>query len=159
MARPQYPLQALRQLRDERADAQAARLARQIARAEAAQAKVAEAERARREHDLRARATLAAERQRLASGRAAGADWLRLTEFEVALRAQAALFERAELALRETLQMERDAERRERAELSRLAAEATLVQAHEAEFHEQHAALTLKAEEEAALEQWNARRP
>ncbi len=158
MPRQGYPLEALRKLRDERAELQARALAAQVARAEAAQAQVVEAERARREHDARARAELAAERERVGLGVASGADLRRITEFEAAMRAQASLLERAELQLREKLEVERAAERRERAELARVEAEAKLVQTHEAKFRAHQAELTLKAEEEAALEQWNARR-
>ena len=158
MARPHYPLEALRKLRSERAEAQALRLAQQIGRAEAAQTRLHEAERARREHEARTRSTLESERQRVLGSGASGADLLRIAEFETASRTQAQLLGRAEQALREQLQAEREAERRERAELSRLEAEAKLVHSHATQFHEHQAELTLKAEEETALEQWNARR-
>src|SRR5690349_3336570 len=134
MARPQYPLETLRKLRDERADAQATRLAAQIARADAAQARLSDAERARREHEARTRAVLTTERERLGSGAASGADLQRLTEFEQAMRAQERGLEQLERELRDKLSAEREAERRERSELSRLEAEAKLVQGHEARF-------------------------
>jgi hypothetical protein len=40
MARPEYPLEALRKLRDERAEAQVQSLAAQLARGQAAEARV-----------------------------------------------------------------------------------------------------------------------
>jgi hypothetical protein len=45
-----------------------------------------------------------------------------------------------------------------REELSRHDADVKLVENHEAQFHAQRAAAALRVEEEAALEQWNARR-
>ena len=49
-------------------------------------------------------------------------------------------------------------ERRLREELSRREADAQLVRNHENSFHERVADQVERAEEEAALEQWNARR-
>jgi hypothetical protein len=158
MARQPYPLEALRKLRDERAEAQTSTLALQIARSEAAQARVAEAERARRQHETATAAALRSERERLASGGASGADLLRLAEFESGTRAQAAVLARVEAGARKLLASEREAEAQLRAELARLEAEAKVVRNHEASFHDRGAELAQKAEEEAALEQWNARR-
>src|SRR6185369_7875052 len=152
MSRPPYPLEALRKLRDERAEAQALSLAAQIARSNEAEAKLRERERARKEHDTRSGETLRAERERLAEGGAKGADLLRLTEFEAAARAQAAVLEQSEAGARQRLGEERAQEQKLRENLARLEAEAKLVRHHEASFHERHAELQQKAEEEAALE-------
>jgi hypothetical protein len=158
MARHPYPLEALRKLRDEKAEAQASSLARQLARSEAAEARVSDAERARRDLAARAAATVRDEQERLASGGALGADLLRLTEFEAAMRAEQALLERAEHEARRQLASEREAEQRLREELTRLETEAKLVRNHEASFRSREAEVAQKAEEEAALERWNARR-
>jgi hypothetical protein len=157
MARQQYPLEALRKLRDERAEAQAQTLAKQIARSGAAQAALNERERQRREHARRTLEALRAERERLAAGAVSGADLLRSADFEAGARAQAQLLERAETEARETLAKERAEEQRLRDELSRREAEAKLTRNHQATFHQQHEDAALRAEEEAALEQWNAR--
>ncbi|HVY26269.1 MAG TPA: hypothetical protein VHB79_06935 [Polyangiaceae bacterium] len=158
MARPNYPLEALRKLRDERADAQVRALAEQVARCQAAEARVRERERARREHAEHVAESLRVEQARLAAGGVTGADLLRVSDFEAAARLQADLLERAEAEAREVLQRERAAREAQRQKLAELEAEAELVRKHEADFREQHAQAAQKAEEEAALEQWNARR-
>lgn len=158
MARQQYPLEALRKLRDERAEAQAQALAQQVARSSAAQAVLVERERARREHARVTAETLSTERERLARGGVSGADLLRASEFETAARAQAAGLERAESEARQLLAQQRAEEQKLREELGQREAEAKLARNHEANFHEQNASVALQAEEEAALEQWNARR-
>ena len=158
MARPEYPLEALRKLRDERAEAQVQSLAAQVARAEAAEQRLRERERARREQAEQAAETSRQERARLAAGQANGADLLRVNEFEAAVRAQAVLLERAEAEARQVLAQERTEEQKLRQKLAELEAEAEVVRKHEAGFRQQHADAVQKAEEEAALEQWNARR-
>lgn len=157
MARQQYPLEALRKLREERAEAQVRTLARQVARAAAAQTVVNERQRQRRDHAQRTLETLSAERERLAAGSVSGADLSRSAEFEAAARAHAEQFERAEAEARELLAKERAEEHRLRDELSRREAEAKLTRNHEASFHQHNEHAALRGEEEAALEQWNAR--
>jgi hypothetical protein len=157
MARQQYPLEALRKLRDERAEAQAQALARQVARTSAAQVALGERERQRREHARRTLETLEIERDRLAAGCVSGADLLRSADFAAAARAQAELFERAEAGARELLTKERGEESKLRDELSRREAEAQLTRNHEATFHQHNENVALRSEEETALEQWNAR--
>lgn len=158
MARPQYPLEALRKLRDERAEALAQELAQQVARSQSAETKLRQREVARREHAERAAETMRTEQRRLAAGGVSGADLCRVADFEVAVRAQAALLQRAETEARQALAQERAQEQKLRDQQAQREAEAKLVRNHEAGFHEHHAELTQKAEEEAALEQWNARR-
>jgi hypothetical protein len=158
MTRQQYPLEALRKLRDERAEAQAQSLAEQLARSQAAEAKLRGREQARREHAARTAESVGLERRRLAEGGASGVDLLRVADFEAAARVQAALLERAEAEARQALDQERAAEQKLRQELSAREAEAKLVRNHEHSFHERQADLAQKAEEEAALEQWSARR-
>lgn len=158
MARQPYPLETLRKLRDERAEALLQALAEQVARAQSAEAKLAERERVRCEHAARTAEAVRAEQQRLAEGGVSGVDLLRVAEFEVAARAQAQLLERAEAEARQVLASERVTEHKLREEQATLEAEAKLVRNHEASFHERQAELAQKAEEEAALEQWNARR-
>jgi fused signal recognition particle receptor len=157
MARPSYPLEALRKLRDERADALAQELAGQVARSLAAEGKLRQREAARREHAERATDAVRSEQQRLAAGGVSGADLLRVADFEVAVRAQAALLERAEAEARQALAQERAQERKLRDQQAEREAEAKLVRNHEAGFHQLHENLAQKAEEEASLEQWNAR--
>ena len=158
MARPSYPLEALRKLRDERADALARELAAQVARSLAAEGKLRQREAARREHAERAKTEVHREQQRLAASGVNGAELLRFAEFEVAVRAQAALLERAEAEARQVLAVERAQEHKLRAQQAEREAEAKLVRNHEAGFHEHQVNLAHKVEEEAALEQWNARR-
>jgi hypothetical protein len=145
-------------LRDERAEAQAQGLAAQIARSQAADAKLRERQRARREHAERTAESARLERQRLTDGGASGADLLRVTEFDEGARKQAELLERAEGEARQALARERAEEEKLRQQLSEREAEAKLVRNHEAGFHEHQADLAQKSDEEAALEQWNARR-
>jgi colicin import membrane protein len=158
MARPQYPLEALRKLRDERAEAQALGLAQQIARSQRAEAKLVERERARREHAERAIEAVRAEQARLATQGVSGAELLRVADFEVATKAQAELLRRAEAEARQELAQERAEEQKLRQEQILREAEAKLVRNHEVSFHERQAEAVQKAEEEAALEQWNGRR-
>jgi len=158
MARQPYPLQALRQLRDERAEQQAQRLAAQIARSHAAELKLREHEEARRLQLEETAKHLRQERERLVLGLANGRDLLRIADFELAARARAVELERSEAEARQALAQERAEEQKLFAELSAREAEAKLVRNHEASFHERQADLQQKAEEEAALEQWSARR-
>ena len=158
MARSQYPLEALRKVRDDRAEASARELAEQVARSLAAEGALRHREAARREHAERAAEAVRSERERLVTGGVSGAELLRVADFEVATRAQAALLERAEAEARQVLGQERAAEQKLRDQQAQREAEAKLVRNHEASFHERQAALLQKAEEEAALEQWNARR-
>jgi hypothetical protein len=157
MARREYPLEALRKLRDERAEAQAQALAKQLTRVAASETVLRDRERLRREQEAETAETLSAERARLASGAASGADLGRVAEFEKGARARIAVLAQGEAEAREQLAKERAAEHELRAELSRLEAEAKLTRNHEAEFHQRHENAALHAEEEAALEQWNAR--
>ena len=83
---------------------------------------------------------------------------MRIADFEVAMQAQAALLERAEAEARQLLAQERAQEQKLREQQAEREAQAKLVRNHEAGFHERQAELLQKAEEEAALEQWNARR-
>lgn len=158
MAVQRYPLEALRQLRDDRAEAQTQELATQVARSQAAEAKLREREAAKRAHAERTAETRNLERRRLAAGEANGFDLLRVADFETGARAQAAALDRAVAEAREALAKERAEEQKLRADLATLEAEAQLVRNHESRFHEHHAELRDKAEEEAALEQWSARR-
>ena len=158
MPRQPYPLEALRKLRSERAEAQARSLAAQIARSADADARLRERERERREHEVRTAETVHEERQRLGPSQVSGADLLRLVEFEDAARVQAGALARAEASARKLLAEERAREGELREELGRLEAQAALVRDHETSFHDQHAARQQRADEEAALEQWSARR-
>jgi len=157
MASQPYPLKALRQLREERAEVQARELAAQVARSDAAEMKLQGAERARREHAQRAALSLQAEQARLGEAGASGADLSRLGDFETAMRAQAALLERAESEARDALAQERAVEQKLRSALTEREAEAELVRKHEAGFRQRENEAADKAEEEAALEQWTAR--
>lgn len=157
MAGPRYPLETLRKLRDERAEAQTHALAAQLTRSQAAEGKLRQREAARREHAERTAETLRQEQARLTAG-VSGADLLRFAEFEVAARAQATALERAEAEAQQALATERAKEEELRRQLSAREAEAELVRRHEATFQKHHADVRQKAEEEAALEQWSAKR-
>jgi hypothetical protein len=157
MAGPRYPLETLRKLRDDRAEAQTHALAAQIARSQAAAAQLRSREAARREHVERLTETRRAEQTRLAAG-VSGAELLRLADFEVAARVRGEALAQAELEAQKVLEAERAKERNLRQELASREAEAELVRRHEAGFHGHHAELREKAEEEAALEQWSAKR-
>jgi hypothetical protein len=158
MARQPYPLESLRKLREERSEAHAQRLAAQIARSAAAQVKLTAREQARRDHESAAALAVEAERGRLEQGGASGADLSRLSEFERAARAKTEALLESEASARQQLASERAEEQQLRAQLAKLEAEAELVRHHETSFHERHAELQEKADEEAALEQWSARR-
>lgn len=157
MAGPRYPLATLRKLRDSRAEEQTHALAAQIARSQAAETQLRGREAARREHAEQLAETRSCEQARLAAG-VSGADLQRVADFEVAARARGAALERAEAEAREVLDEERAREQQLRQELAAREAEAELVRRHEASFHGRHAELSQKAEEEAALEQWSAKR-
>jgi hypothetical protein len=158
MAGPRYPLEALRKLRDERTDAQVQAVAGQVARCRAAELTLEAALAARRAHGEETGQSLEQERQRLLTGRLSGAELARAAEFEAAARAQAELLERAEARAGQVLLEARAEEHRLREELSRREADAKLVRNHENSFRERLADQVERAEEEATLEQWNARR-
>src|SRR3954462_12823251 len=96
MARSHYPLEALRKLRDERAEAELQELARQVARTVSAEAKLRERELGRREHAARTAQNLSAEQRRLSAGGASGAELQRVADFTAGARVQAARLEHAE---------------------------------------------------------------
>jgi hypothetical protein len=156
MARQPYPLQALRELRERRAEASAEALARQVARSATFAAALGERERARREHAERLALVLEQERHRLAAGPVSGAELRRASDFEQADRAALAVTVAAEAEARAALAREQAEEQRLCAELAQAEAEAKLVRDHEASFHEKQVDAALRAEEEAALERWNA---
>lgn len=158
MERQHYPLEALRQLRDERADAQAQALAGQVARCAEAEAVVLEREQLRREHARATAEMLRLERERIIAGQVLAAELQRGSDFEASARAKARALERSEAEAREMLAQQRAEEQKLREELGRCEAEAKLARNHEANFHEQRASAALRAEEEASLERWNARR-
>lgn len=158
MARPVYPLQALRELRDERAKAERQKLAQQMARTQQALALLEAREQARREHAAGTERELEAERSRLFHAPASGADLARLAEFQAAARARAGLLEQAESEARQRLTQQRAEEQKARAELARREADAKLVHEHQAGFVARVEEAASRAEEEAMLEQWNARR-
>jgi len=158
MARPPYPLEALRKLRDDQADAQARALAEQVARSADAERLVQERAAARRAHAQQTGDSLAEEQARLLTAGASGAELLRAAEFETAMRAQAELLQRAESEAQQALRAARAAEEQLRQELARREADAKLVRNHETSFLERAAERAAHSEEEAALEQWNARR-
>ncbi len=144
-------------MREDQAEAQTHALAAQVACSQAAEAKVRQREAARREHAERTATTLRVERARLATG-VCGFDLLRVADFEQGARAQAAVLERAEGEARRALAEERAKEQQLRQELAAREADAELVRRHETSFHEHHEDLRQKAEEEAAQEQWSAKR-
>jgi hypothetical protein len=98
-----------------------------------------------------------AEQARLIDG-ATGADLARIAEFEVAARARGEALEHAVVAARNVLEGERAKELQLRSELANREAEAELLRRHESSFYGQLADQREKAEEDAALEQWSARR-
>jgi hypothetical protein len=154
----QYPLEALRKLRDEQAKLHARNLAAQLTRCRAAEAVLQAKEQACAEHARQLSRTKAEERERLTRGELSGSDLLRATEFELACHAQAEQLELAVSEARRALAAERERERELRDVLTRSDADAKLVHKHQASFNERHAEQATRAEEEAALEQWNARR-
>jgi hypothetical protein len=158
MARLPYPLEALRKLRDDQAEAQARALADQVARSAGAERLLQQRAAARLAHAQAARDDLAQEQARLLAAGASGAELLRAAEFETAMRAQAQLLERSESDARAALRAERAAEEQLRQELARREADAQLVRNHETSFLERAAEQAARSEEEAALEQWNGRR-
>ena len=157
MARAPYPLEALRKLRDDQTEAQAQALADQVARSAGAARALEQRAAARRAHAQQTRESLDQERARLLGGRVSGAELARASEFETAARAEQELLERAEAEARQALLEARAAEQQLREELARREADAKLVRNHETNFHEHRAEQAERAEEEAALEQWNAR--
>lgn len=158
MVRQHYPLEALRKLRDERADEQARRLAEQVALCQQALTELLAREALVREHERRTAEILRVERERLDLAGATGSELARLVDFGVAASVQAERLRRFELEARQRLANERAAEDKLRRELTALEAEAELVRNHEADFQQRETEVAQKADEEAALEQWNARR-
>jgi hypothetical protein len=158
MARPGYPLNALRELRDERAQAEQQRLAQQVARTQQAIDQLKAREGARLEHAARIAGELDSENDRLWHAPVSGVDLARLAEFRAAASAQAQLLEQAEARARQGLEEQRGEEQKVRAELARVEAEAKLVHEHEASFVARVEAAAARAEEEEMQDQWNARR-
>jgi len=158
MTRQPYPLESLLKLRDDRVQAHAQSLATQLARGQAAETTLRGREQARREHARAVAEIVALERERLARGELSGADLLRSAEFQRGARVQAEILQRTEQEARAALASEREKERLLREQLARSEADAKLVKNHAGDFREKQADQALRSEEEAALEQWNARR-
>ncbi len=158
MTRRQYPLESLRKLRDERAQALTRDLASQMGRCQAGEANLRLCERACRAHASALVEAEALERGRLLRGELSGADLLRSAEFAVAAGIQRRQLDLELVQARSALAHERSREAELRAQVARGEADAKLVRQHEAGFHEREAEQALRSEEEAALEQWSARR-
>jgi hypothetical protein len=157
MPRRPYPLDALRRLRDQRTEEQALSLAQQLARSRSAEQVARERSAACRSHAAGVDACHEHERTELERGLLSGADLLRNVEFSVAAAAQAAQLRAAEAKAHSALEDERKRQAQAQRELARREADAKLVHQHARAFATAEAETAERADEEAALEQWNAR--
>jgi hypothetical protein len=156
--RHRYPFEALRWLRHQRVDDEAAEVSASVARTAQARTVEVHAEGTRLRSEQRIAELSRAELARLDEGAvragdlAQVGDWRKGAESE--LRAQL----QAELRAREALALEVAAEAQARVDLGAASSEAKLIDSHQLDWRAERAAVQERVEEEAALEQWTARR-
>jgi len=158
VSRSKYPLETLRELRQNERDAQALRVSEQARKSAHAESIQRTAERARQAEEQRKTETLAAEQSLLEQGVLTAADLAASDRYRHASNARsevlAARERRAETELRDALQKESAA----RAELARKESEAKLMDRHRKDWQDAAARDQERAQEEAILDQWTLKR-
>jgi hypothetical protein len=156
--RHRYPFEALQWLRRQRVDREAAQLGERVARTARARTDEACAQAARRSTEQHIDELSRVEQARLVEGTvragelAQVGDWRRGADAE--LRAKAEREQRA----REALGTEVAAETVARRALGVASSEAELIDAHRVDWRSEREAARERSEEEAAVEQWTAKR-
>jgi hypothetical protein len=156
--RHRYPFEALQWLRRQRVDREAAEVSERAARTASARVDEARARALRRGAEQRVAELSRAEQARLDEGTvragdlAQGGDWRKGVDAE--LRAKAEREQRASDALLSEVAAEQVARRT----LGVASNEAELIDAHRVEWRAEREAARERSEEEAASEQWTAKR-
>lgn len=156
--RHRYPFEALRWLRRQRVDREAAEVSERTARSVRARSEEARSEIARRSSEQRIADVSRTELERLeASNVRAGelarvGDWRKGAENELAARRA------KETQAREALRTEVAAEAVARRALGVASSEAELIDGHRDAWQKERASAAERSEEEAILEQWTAKR-
>jgi hypothetical protein len=156
--RHRYPFEALHWLRHQRVDLQAAVVGESAARTEQARREQARRELERQNSVRLMSETARAERSRLDEGelRAGdlqlGGDWRKAAEAEIQVKAE------HERKAREAQKAQATSEAAERRALGAVSNQAKMVDTHRGAFRAEHDAARERADEEAATEQWTARR-
>ncbi len=156
--RHRYPFEALQWLRRQRVDREAAEVSERAARATRARSEELNARTARRSTEERVDELAHAEQTRLEGGTVRAGDLARVGDWrkgaELELRAKA----ERETQATEALRTEVAAELVARRALGVASSEAELIDAHRVEWRAAREAARERAEEEAAVEQWTAKR-
>jgi hypothetical protein len=156
--RHRYPFEALQWLRQQRVDQRATEVGERVARTTRARAAEALAQVARHETEQRVAEVSHAEQARLeGGGLCAGelaqvGDWRKGAELELRVQLE------RELRATEALHTEVVAETVARRALGVASSEARLIDAHRVDWRAEREAAQERTEEEAALEQWTAKR-
>jgi predicted ribonuclease toxin of YeeF-YezG toxin-antitoxin module len=156
--RHRYPFEALQWLRRQRVDREAAVLSERAARSSLARAEELRAQAARQNAERQIHELSEAEQARLEEGAVRVGDLAQVGAWRIGadaqLRAKAAHEQRAAEAVR----TEAAAEVAARRALGIASSEAELIDTHRVEWRAEREALRERAEEEASVEQWTAKR-
>ena len=156
--RHRYPFEALQWLRRQRVDREAAQLSERARRTSQARADEARAQVARQSSEQQIDELSRAEQARLDDGASRAGDLAQVGQWR--RRADAELHAKIEREARatETLRTEVVAETLARRTLGVASSEAELIEAHRVDWRAEREAAQGRSEEEAAVEQWTAKR-
>ena len=158
MAKSKYPLESLRQVRQNGVDDATARLASAVRERERAEAKTAAAALAGHAHEQATTEKKASEQRALEDGSLTAADLARRDAWEFQVRADAAKLEGEIACARASEEKAKQGEALAQKDLGAKKAEADVVDKDRARFTEKQTKLALATEEEAAEEAWRPRR-
>jgi hypothetical protein len=156
--RHRYPFEALSWLRHQRVDEQAAQVSESAARTAQALADEGRAEAARRGAERRVSEVSQAEHARLADGNVRAGELAQAADWHKGAMADVLAKLDRELRAREAVGLEAAAEAASRRALGVASQDAKLIDTHQGEWRALAQAAEERSEEEAATEQWTARR-
>jgi hypothetical protein len=156
--RHRYPFEALQWLRRQRVDREAAEVSERAARTSRAHADEARARAGRQGAEQRIDETARTERARLDGGTVRAGDLAQVGDWQKGAAAELRAKAASELNAQETLRTEIAAETVARRTLGVASSEAELIDAHRVEWRAEREAALERSEEEAAVEQWTAKR-
>jgi hypothetical protein len=156
--RHRYPFEALQWLRHQRVDRQATEVSERASRTLRARADEARAKVARHGTEQRIAELSHAERARLEGGALRAGDLAQVGEWRKGADAELRAKTERELRASEALHTEVTAETVARHALGVASSEAKLIDAHRVDWRAEREAAQERAEEEAAVEQWTAKR-
>ena len=156
--RHRYPFEALQWLRHQRVDREALQVSERAARTARARADEARAQAARRRTEQQISELSGAEAVRLGEGAVRAGDLARVDDWRKGAEAELQAKADGELRASEALRTEVAAETVARRALGSASSDAKMIDAHRVDWRAEREAAQERSEEEAAVEQWTAKR-